>query len=52
MFTRKLEGLIEEMNVVLSVWPPYVHCRATQAAGTVRRIARGEHNPRIDVGAI
>lgn len=45
-------GLIQEMNVALPRWVPYVHSRATQSASTVRRFSRWLRNPRIEPMAI
>lgn len=51
-FIWMMVGLIQEMEVALSAWVPYVHSRATQSASTVRRFSRWLRNPRIEPMAI
>lgn len=51
-FIWMLVGLIQEKNVQLPTWAPYVISRAQQAASTVRRFVRWLNNPRIQVNAI
>ena len=47
-FIWMIVGLIEEMEVALPTWVPYVRSRATQSASTVRRFSRWLRNPRIE----
>ena len=51
-FLWMIVGLIEEMEVALPAWAPYVRSRATQSASTVRRFSRWLRNPRIEPMAI